>query len=170
MASATLTQTQVSPGLFEYSLTLDDTGATTAGTFWFAWVPGDNFMPVAPTNITSPTGWVETVTTGGPSGGDAIQWKASTTASDLAAGATLSGFSFESTLTLAQLEAASSGHPGDPVDTAFIYSGIPFSDSGYQLTANVAAPEPGVTTLAALGLGVLGLGILRKRSRSKLPA
>lgn len=152
MASATLSETQVSPGVNQYKLTLDDTGTTTAGTFWFAWIPGDNFMPVSPTNISSPAGWIDTITTGGASGGFAIQWKASSSASDLAAGSALSGFSFDSTLTLAQLEAPSTGHPADPVDTAFIYSGAPFSDSGYQLTANTAAPEPASVGLAALGL------------------
>jgi hypothetical protein len=127
IGTATITSTQISPGNFQYSLTLNDTGTTKLGTFWFAWIPGDNFMPVSPTGITSPAGWQAIITTGGPSNGSAIQWTAQAPADDLAAGSSLSGFSFDSTLTLAQLESPSAGSPADPVATAFVYSGAPFS-------------------------------------------
>ncbi|MBV9266257.1 MAG: hypothetical protein JO061_08835 [Acidobacteriaceae bacterium] len=172
-ASATISATSLGGGENQYTLTLNDTGTTTVGTFWFAWVPGDNFMPATPTAITSPAGWQETVTSGGPSGGSAIQWKASSAASDVNAGGTLAGFSFESTLTLAQLQAASTGTPADPVDTTFIYSGAPFSDNGYQLTPTVVTgpgsgptptPEPRATGLAGIGLCLLTLGVRKFRS------
>jgi len=172
IATATISGTQISPGEFQYNLTLDDIGTTTLGTFWFAWVPGDNFMPASPTSITSPTGWQDIVTSGGPSSGSAIQWTAMTSGNDLAAGHTLSGFSFDSSLTLAQLESDSSGHPSDPVDTAFVYSGGPFSDAGLQIvavptTGAVATPEPTTTLITAIGFGLIALcsGLLR-RSKS----
>ena len=63
-ASATFTDTQVSPGVFQYDLTLNDTGTTNVGTFWFAWIPGDGFMTVAPTAVQSPSGWTGTITNG----------------------------------------------------------------------------------------------------------
>jgi hypothetical protein len=72
IATATLTQSSLGGGEFQYNLTLNDIGSTTLGTYWFSWTPGDNFMPVDPTNIVSPTGWQDLVTTGGPSGGYAI--------------------------------------------------------------------------------------------------
>jgi PEP-CTERM motif len=168
IATATISDTEISPGEFQYNLTLDDTGTTTIGTFWFGWVPGDNFMPADPTDITSPAGWQDMVTNGGPSGGFAIQWTAKTPANDLAAGNTLLGFSFDSSLTLAQLEKDSSGHPTDPVDTAFVYSGEPFSDAGFQLTAHaVATPEPSTTLITAFGFGLIALGSALVRRRKK---
>ncbi len=85
-ASATFTDSQVSPGIWQYQLNLTDTGTTTVGTFWFAWTPGDNFMLATPTSITSPAGWGDAVTTGGPSGGSAIMWQANSAADDLTAG------------------------------------------------------------------------------------
>jgi hypothetical protein len=168
IATATISDTEISPGEFQYTLTLDDTGTTTLGTFWFSWVPGDNFMPVDPTSITSPAGWQDMVTSGGPSDGFAIQWTAKMPANDLTSGKTLSGFSFDSSLTLAQLEGDSSGHPTDPVDTAFVYSGAPFSDAGYQLTARaVATPEPSTTLITAFAFGLIALGSALVRRRKK---
>jgi hypothetical protein len=93
-ASATFTDSLISPGENRYDLTLNNTGTTTIGTFWFSWIPGDNFMPVSPTSIDSPAGWQQMITNGGPSGGFAIQWTADTPANDLAAGSSLGGLSF----------------------------------------------------------------------------
>ena len=163
IATATLSQSSLGGGEFQYNLTLSDTGSTTLGTYWFAWIPGDNFMPVAPTNIVSPAGWQDVVTSGGPSGGYAIQWTASTPGADLIAGNSFSGFSFESTLTLAQLEGPSAGTPADAVDSAFVYGGAPFSDAGFQVTATATvAPEPSSILLSAGGLGAF-LFVLRRR-------
>lgn len=168
-ASATVSATPMSGGVNQYQLTLKDTGTTTIGTFWFAWIPGDNFLPVSPTNITSPAGWTDMITPGGPSGGYGILWQTSSPASDLSAGNSLSGFTFDSTLTLAQLQAPSKGTPADPVDTTFIYSGAPFSDAGYQFTPSVATPpstvpEPAAPALIALGAALVLIAIRRKRS------
>src|SRR5580693_10561485 len=91
-ATATFTDSLVSPGVYQYDLTLNNTGTTTIGTFWFSWIPFDNFMPVSPTSIVTPTGWQEVITSGGPSDGFAIQWIAKAPADDLAAGGSLSGF------------------------------------------------------------------------------
>src|SRR5579871_3126942 len=68
-ASATFTDTQPSPGVYDYDLTLNNTGTTDIGTFWFAWIPGANFMTVTPTDIVSPAGWTATVIAGA-----SIQW------------------------------------------------------------------------------------------------
>jgi hypothetical protein len=133
VATAAISGMQTGPGSFQYNLTLNNTGTTTLGTFWFSWIPGDNFMAVGPKSITSPMGWQDMVTAGGPSNGFGIEWTAKTPAYDLTAGDSLAGFSFDSSLTLAQLESPSIGQPSDPVATAFVYSGGPFSDAGFQL-------------------------------------
>ena len=39
-ATATYTDMLVSPGVYQYDLTLNNTGTTTIGTFWFSWIPG----------------------------------------------------------------------------------------------------------------------------------
>jgi len=168
-ATATFADSLITPGNFQYDLTLNNTGTTTIGTFWFSWVPGDNFMPVSPTDINSPAGWQDVVTNGGPSGGFAIQWTAKTTTDDLAAGSSLSGFSFESSLAPSGLESPASGTPSDPVSTAFVYNHEPFSDAGFQLTAHPAivtsTPEPATTLTLAVGLAGIILGSAWARRR-----
>ena len=91
VANATLTAT--GPGA--YALTLNNTGSTTIGTMWYSWIPGEDFMGSAPTNVLSPTGWTDAITHSGSSDGYAIQWTATSSASDLAAGNSLLGFSFD---------------------------------------------------------------------------
>src|SRR5580700_2955413 len=92
-ATATFTDTQVSPGLFEYDLTLNNTGTTDIGTFWFAWVPGGFFMTVAPTDIVSPAAWTGMdISVGSAS---SIQWIDS--GAPLGQGTSQAGFEFDST-------------------------------------------------------------------------
>ena len=44
---------------FDYSITLTNSSASTVnlGTFWFAWVPGQDYLPTNPISETSPSGW-----------------------------------------------------------------------------------------------------------------
>jgi hypothetical protein len=173
-ATATYTDSMVSPGVFQYDLTLNNTGSTTIGTFWFSWVPGDNFMPVSPTDITFPSGWQDVVTSGGPSDGFAIQWTALTAGNDLASGSSLTGFDFDSTLTPAELAGFASGEPSIPITTATSYSGEPFSDGGVQFVATPATisstPEPATTLSMALGFGLIILSSSMVRRRKSTPA
>lgn len=164
-ATATYTDMMVSPGVFQYDLTLTNTGTTTIGTFWFSWIPGAGFMGVTPTNVMSPAGWTDTITNSGGS----IRW---TNPSPLAVGGSVTGFIFDSTMTPAQFLGTFPGPGlgmGDPITTAFLYIGAPFGDPGAQITAMPAAvvgtPEPSTLSLAAIAMGLLALaaGIPRKR-------
>ncbi len=161
-ASATYTDIQVSPGVYNYNLTLTNTGSTTIGEFWFAWVPGAGFLSATPSSIGSPSGWGSTVTNSGA----AIQWIDSSTL--LAAGQSLSGFSFDSTETPAQLLADYAGTgtgAGDPVTTSYVYMVTKVgSDPGDKIVATPAAvtPEPGTLLLTITGFGV-AIGSLRRR-------
>jgi len=122
-----------------YSITLNNTSATaTIGTFWYAWIPGQDYMSVLPTNIASPPGWTDLVTgSGGASDGYAIQWKATSSADYLAAGSSLSGFSFDSTLSSAQLTTGSSPYFSHPAtETSFVYNQAPFSAQSYQFVVD----------------------------------
>jgi hypothetical protein len=93
IGTATITPSQIDATHYHYDLVLNDTGTTTIGTFWFAWKPGQDYMPVQPTDILSPANWTEMVTAAGAGDGFAIQWVAAA-GSELAAGASLAGFSF----------------------------------------------------------------------------
>ena len=56
-ASATIAATHLPSGDYQYTITLDDTGSTPIGTFWFGWVPGEDFLDPAPSSMTAPAGW-----------------------------------------------------------------------------------------------------------------
>jgi len=163
-ASATFASQQLSATSWQYSLTLTDTGTTDVGTFWFAWVPGKDFMASAPSAVTSATGWSAKTTHAGPTDGYAIQWKAGAGAL-LSPGESLTGFTFESNLSPEAMLGDSPFFPGTPVTTSFIYSGAPFSDAGVQFTAQAAAvPEPASLALMGLGALMLGAGVARRRA------
>jgi hypothetical protein len=149
-ASATFTDIQTSPGVYSYSITLNNIGTTTIGTFWFAWVPGDGFLFSTPISVSSPAGWTDTET----NSGSAIRW---TTSTPIAAGHSLSGFDFVSTDTPAELlgpVSPPSPGAGDPSTTSFVYIAAPFGDPGDKFAATEATPEPSSVALTLMGVGL----------------
>jgi hypothetical protein len=138
-ASATVVASQLTPTTYQYSITLKNTSkgraaaANQIGTFWYAWLPGEDFLDTAPLTVTSPAGWTDKITNSGASDGFAIQWV--NTTSPLKAGRSLSGFVFTSTDTPGQVFGKSSFYPTPPVNTSDVYSGAPFSDAGFVLDA-----------------------------------
>ena len=162
--SATATYTSVAdkniPGFYDYSLALHNTGTTTIGTFWFAWIPAGDFLNPIPTNVTNPSGWTNKVLT--TAQGTSIQWLSTTDL--LQSGQTLTGFNFASSETPDQLlgTVPSGVGAGDPITTSFVYIGAPFKDPGFQLSATAATPEPESLVFMATGLiGVAGAGYRR---------
>jgi hypothetical protein len=166
MASATIDPSPLGGGVYQYQITLDDIGTTPVGTFWFSWIPGEDFMPVMPMEIDSPAGWSEIVTHGGATDGYAIQWKASAAATALQPGDSLSGYKFQSTVTPAELAAANGFYPDKlPVVTAFVYSGGPFSDAGFRLEPTTSSvPEP--STMLWTAVIFFALVIFRYRRKT----
>jgi hypothetical protein len=145
-ASAAVSVTQLSPTIYQYSITLKDntpsptTPAKQIGTFWYAWIPGEDFLDTAPLSVTSPAGWTDRITHAGETDGYAIQWVAG--ASRINPGKSLKGFTFTSTDSPATVFGKSSFYPSTDVNTSTVYSGAPFSDAGFQLDAAGSISNP----------------------------
>lgn len=144
-ASASVSGTPIGGGNYHYTVTLLNTGSTTVGTLWFAWIPGGNFMATVPTNITSPAGWSAQVV--GGAGAASILWQASTVGARLSAGGTLATFGFDSTSSPAALSGFAVSSPTNHVTTSYVYSGAAFSDAGFQFTASVVPAPAGAFAL-----------------------
>jgi hypothetical protein len=138
-ATAELTGVPIAGGMTHYTGVVTNTGDTTVGTFWFAWIPLYDFMPTAPTNIVAPPGWTFVVESGGFESGYSILWYATSAAGDIPVGGPpLSGFAFDSASSVATL----SGHTADGryvIATSYVYIGQPETDPGYTFTASVVA-------------------------------
>ncbi len=135
-ASAAMVGTQVGAGVFSYTITLTDTGTTPIGTFWFAWVPGQDYLSARPTVTGSPSGWTATITGGFPGDGFAIEWVAGA-GSAIGIGGVSAAFTFTSTETPAQMGAAAPFFAGPATTTSFIYAGAPLSSAGAKITIPV---------------------------------
>jgi len=160
-ASATIGVEQISPGEYQYDITLNDTGTTSIETFWYAWVPGKGFLASDPSNIVSPAGWSAAVTET-----YAIQW--TTTTAPLASDSSLLGFQFTSPDTPAEVFGDSVAFPSFPVGTSVVYETTPLSTPSFQF---VATPEPSSWVLALLGaLGALWAACCRRHCRPVLAA
>ena len=140
-AKGSISNTDLGGGVFQYTITLTNTGSTSIETFWYAWEPGADFLATSPTNIQSPAGWSAFITGGGPNDGFAIQWV--TSSAPLAPGNSAT-FVFESTDTPAQIAGKSVFFPSTPVGTSFVYQGAPFSGGSAEFvvggTASPSAP------------------------------
>jgi hypothetical protein len=138
-ATATLTPGNPAGGVYHYSAVLNNTGTTTIGTFWFAWIPGYDFMPNIPSNILSPAGWGYYIE-GLPGNGYSVRWVAGSAADQIPAGGSLSGFAFDSTVTPAALLNPPPRLPNLETVTSFVYIGAPELDPGFEFNPTVGAP------------------------------
>jgi hypothetical protein len=170
-ASGTVQSTALAGGVFDYTITLTNNSSTTdpIGTFWFSWVPGQDFMGHSPISVASPAGWADRVTGGGATDGFAIQWVAGANAPAFVPGSSLS-FSFTSLETPAQLAGNSPFHGSFPELTAVLFNGAPFSADSEQIQVTVApgaVPEPSSLVLTLFGgLSMIAYKRMGRRQRT----
>jgi hypothetical protein len=151
IASGTISGSGTGP--YTYNLTFSDAAGALSpvGSVWYGWVPGQFFLPGTPTGASAPSGWSATIS------GNSIQFVASSSANDIAAGHSLSGFSYQASFSPTQLAAAPNANE------SVAYSAGLFSDGGYTFTAQiVAAPEPSVLSLLLAGSFALIVAARRK--------
>lgn len=147
------TGTPASP-LYHYDITLNNTGTTDIGTFWFAWIPGGDFLPSVPASESSPSGWGDStgkpfVTGSGNSfDGSALQWISQSSASNVKAGTSLSGFDFTTADSPSVLAGKAPSNTAHQVMESFVYIGSPFADPGFDFTVTEAASGPTAAKLA----------------------
>lgn len=147
-----LSTTGTSSPVYNYGVTLTDTGTTKLGTLWFSWLPGEGFLPSSPSNFTSPAGWSAALTNGpgGTADGFSIQWVAQSASADLAPGNSMGGFGFSSADSPAVLSGSSPAHPASPILTSTVYSGMPFSDAGTSFVVTETGTSSGAATTTTL--------------------
>ncbi len=126
---------------FDDSITLSNSSASTdsIGTFWFAWIPGKDFLPSNPFNLSAPAGWTASVTNLGAGDGFAVQYVASSPSASLAPGSSLSGFSFSTADSPGVLAGNSPFGTTFPVTTSFVYQGAPLVGDSAQFSIPVTA-------------------------------
>jgi hypothetical protein len=167
-ATISYTTQQVSASSYEYDFTLNNTGSTPIGTFWFGWYTGTppyypayDLLPSTASSVSSPMGWSGSSVHDGV-GGYAIEWF--DTSAPLAAGQSLGGFSITTPDAPGTLAGPSLLGSYYPVSTSWVYvgqlqDGANPADRGVLLTATASTvPEPG----AALLIPAIVLVMIRK--------
>lgn len=166
-ATAVLTGQHDADGInYDYQIQVTNSPSSTdvIGTFWFSWMPGNNFMQHAPVSTTSPTGWGALVTHA-PNQGFAIQWIAANTADRIPIGGTET-FSFVSAETPAELAGLTPFATNVPELTAVIYNARPFSELSDTIEVRITTPEPATLSVGLLGgLGALVYNRVRRFGR-----
>jgi hypothetical protein len=84
-----------------------------------------------------------------------LNWQFVTASKSLKAGRSLAGFTFTSTDTPSEVFGDSKFHPTTLVNTSVVYSGAPFSDSGFTITKLHTLIERSRVATGASGSGTI---------------
>jgi len=139
-------------GPYSYTLSFSDgSGATSPiGYIWYAWTPGNFYLPGVPTSASAPSGWTANVDS------TSVQFSANSSANYIQPGGTLSGFGYQANFSPAQLAAQPNG------GTSVAYAAGLFSSPNETFSVTgPAAPEP--STLSLVFSCAAGAGILWRR-------
>jgi len=165
-ASGTLSATPGAGNTWDYTMVISDASNATSpiGSFWYAWVPGQFYLPSSPSSATAATGWGATIAPSG-SGQYSIQFIASSSAYYINPGSSLT-FHFVSTDTPSVLAGNAPNFPSTPIGTTVAYNAGLFSQ--YEDTFVVqSVPEPASAALVLAGMGGLGAAGWRRRGAEK---
>jgi hypothetical protein len=102
-ATATISGVAAGGGVFDYTITLLNTGTTSLDSFWYAWTLSGNNLSTAITSPGSSLGWVDTAIEGNTS----ISWEGNS-GNELAMGQSAT-FTFDSTETPSAITTSPSG-------------------------------------------------------------
>ncbi len=163
-AAATISDVAAGGGVFDYTITLQNTGATSLDSFWYAWTQSGNNLTSAASSPGSSLGWVDTSLTGTKS----ISWEGNS--GDSLAPGDSATFTFDSTETLGAITTLPSGESVAYVSgtgpSTFAQNEPGVASPVFSPTLSVV-PEPSSLGLFAVGGLVLAIGIELCRSRSK---
>jgi len=140
-ASGTVSGVQ-SGSVYDYTITLQNTSSTVSiDGFWYAWVPGEFYLPADPNSATAPAGWTASVVA------NSIQFAGGT----LAPGASIN-FNYVATFAPSTL----TGTAG----FSYVYhTGLDSSpsDSGSFVNVQTVTPVPEPSSVGLFAVGSLGL-------------
>jgi len=122
LADAQMSGVSLGLGNYKYTLTLENTAASTSeiGMFWFAWEAGQaDFLASEPTSIQTPPGWIAVVEGGDAGDGYSIQFVTYTTPLNPGSSVT---FTFNSGDSPSVMASPASLYPQYPTLTSQVYS------------------------------------------------
>jgi hypothetical protein len=164
-AMATISDMAAGDGVFDYTITLKNTGTTSLDSFWYAWTLNGNNLSTAITTSGSSLGWIDTALEGNTS----ISWEGNSGAA-LAVGQSAT-FTFDSTETPSAITTSPSGESVVYVSATgpnTFGQNSPGSASPVFSPTLVPAPEPSSMGLAAAG--ALVLAVARKLRSAQITA
>jgi hypothetical protein len=157
-ATATISGVAAGGGVFDYTITLQNTGTTSLDSFWYAWTQSGNNLSAAISNPGSSLGWIDTALEGNTS----ISWEGNSS-NTLAVGQSAT-FTFDSTETPSAITTLPSGE-----SVAYVSGTGP--NTFEQNDPGVASPVFSPTLVvvpepSSLGLLMAGLFVITGSIRS----
>jgi hypothetical protein len=163
-ASATISDVAAGGGVYDYTITLQNTGTTSLDSFWYAWTQGGNNLSAPASSPGSSLGWVDTSITGNTS----ISWEGNS-GNALGVGQSAT-FTFASTETPTAITTPPAGESVAYVSgtgpSTFAQSQPGVASPVFSPTL-VTAPEPTSMGLIAAGSLILAVGLELRRGRKK---
>jgi hypothetical protein len=156
-ASATISDVPAGGGMFDYTVTLKNTGTTNLSGFWYGWTTSGNNLPSNPSSPGNTLGWANTLD------GNSIQWSVS--GLGLAPGQS-GTFTFVSSSTPTAITTLPSGESVAYVHGIDFSQGIAGDSTPVFSPSLVATPEPSSLGMLAAGLFVIA-GSFRSLAASR---